>query len=107
MVTTSLSPDGLLTLAQGIEATLGREVSFPNGPRLIDIDILFYDKQVIKTPRLVIPHPRLEERAFVLIPLAEIAPELVHPINQMTVSQLARRIRGQEKVEKMGKLELV
>jgi 7,8-dihydro-6-hydroxymethylpterin-pyrophosphokinase len=78
----------LLTLAKGIESKLGRAPSKPNSPRTIDIDILFYDNQVIENPKLVIPHPRLVERAFVLIPLVEIAPGLVHPVSGKTVKEL-------------------
>lgn len=62
-------------------------------PRLIDIDILFYGDRVIKTPELVIPHLRLTERAFVLFPLAEIAPDLVHPLNGKTIRDLAAGLR--------------
>jgi len=89
---TKLAPTELLTLAKGIESKLGRTFNKPNTPRPIDIDILFYDEQVIKTPTLVIPHPRLTERAFVLIPLDEIAPDLVHPVSGKTVKELLTRI---------------
>ena len=85
---TRLAPMELLTLAKGIELKLGRTPSKSNAPRPIDIDILFYGEQVIETPELVIPHPRLTERAFVLIPLAEIAPGLVHPLNGKTIKEL-------------------
>ncbi len=91
-VYTRLAPVELLTLAKGIESKLGRVSSKPNAPRPIDIDILFYGDQVIKTPELVIPHPRLVERAFVLIPLAEIAPELVHPVSGKTIKELLRGV---------------
>jgi 2-amino-4-hydroxy-6-hydroxymethyldihydropteridine diphosphokinase len=95
-VNTFLSPQGLLALAKGIEARMGR--TGPTGaPRIIDIDILFYADQVVETPELTIPHPRLHQRAFVLVPLMEIAPELVHPVNGKTIKQLfkeAKEVQG-------------
>ncbi len=87
-VYTSLTPMALLTLGKGIESKLGRVSGKSNAPRPIDIDVLFYDEQIIETPELVIPHPRLTERAFVLIPLAQIAPDLVHPVSGKTVREL-------------------
>ena len=77
---TDLEPDELLTYLKQLESGLGREKSVRWGPRLIDLDILFYDDLVIDTPPLVIPHPRLHERAFVLVPLADVAAEVVHPV---------------------------
>ena len=91
-VYTRLAPMGLLALAKGIESKLGRTFSKSNAPRPIDIDILFYDDQVIETPELVIPHPRLTERAFVLVPLVEIAPDLVHPVAGKTIEELLRAV---------------
>ena len=77
---TGLEPDVLLKYLKQLEAELGREKSVRWGPRLIDLDILFYDDLVIDTPPLVIPHPRLHERGFVLVPLADVGAEVVHPV---------------------------
>jgi GTP cyclohydrolase-4 len=91
-IQTSLAPEELLGLAKRIEAALGRKPSFRNGPRPIDIDILFYGDNVVNVPHLVIPHPRVQERAFVLVPLAEVAPRLVHPVSGQTVTEMVRRL---------------
>jgi 2-amino-4-hydroxy-6-hydroxymethyldihydropteridine diphosphokinase len=88
-VNTYLDPEPLLKHLKRLEVALGRKESFPNGPRLIDIDILFYDDLVVNKPSLVIPHPRLHERGFVLLPLLEIAPNLVHPVTQKNVREMA------------------
>ena len=93
-VYTTLTPIELLALVKGIENKLGRVSGKSNAPRPIDIDILFYGDQVIETPELIVPHPRLAERAFVLIPLAEIALELVHPVSGKTVEELKIGVSG-------------
>jgi len=87
-VETYLEPEALLKHLKRLEVALGRVPSFENGPRLIDLDILFYDDLVMDTPALVIPHPRVHERAFVLVPLNEIAPDLVHPGLKRSVREL-------------------
>ena len=97
---TSLAPMALLTLAKGIESRLGRTSGKSNAPRPIDIDILFYSDQIIETPELIIPHPRLVERAFVLVPLAEIAPYLVHPVSGKTIKELLQGIKETQGVFK-------
>ncbi len=99
-VYTRLAPGELLTLAKGIEKKLGRTFGKLNAPRPIDIDILFYADQVIETPELIIPHPRLTERAFVLIPLAEIVPDLVHPVNGKIIKQLLEGVTAAQGVFK-------
>lgn len=86
---TYLDPEPLLKHLKRLEVALGRKESFPNGPRLIDMDILFYDDLVLEMPALVIPHPRLHERGFVLLPLMDIAPDLVHPVNNKSVREMA------------------
>jgi 2-amino-4-hydroxy-6-hydroxymethyldihydropteridine diphosphokinase len=85
---TYLDPEPLLKHLKRLEIALGRQESFPNGPRLIDIDILFYDDLILDTPSLVIPHPHLHERGFVLLPLMDIDPDLVHPVNKKSVREM-------------------
>ena len=85
---TYLDPEPLLKHLKRLEVALGRTESFPNGPRLIDMDILFFDDVVLNKPSIVIPHPRLHERGFVLLPLMDIAPNLVHPVTQKSVREM-------------------
>lgn len=87
-VKTYLEPEQLLKHLKRLEVALGRKESIPNGPRSIDMDILFYDDLVLYSPALVIPHPRLPERAFVLTPLMDLDPELVHPVNKKSVREM-------------------
>ena len=87
-VQTYLKPEQLLKHLKRLEVALGREASFQNGPRLIDIDILFYDDLVFESPTVTIPHPRLHERGFVLMPLMDLAPDLVHPLKKQIIREL-------------------
>ncbi|MDX2028255.1 MAG: 2-amino-4-hydroxy-6-hydroxymethyldihydropteridine diphosphokinase [Alphaproteobacteria bacterium] len=89
---TRLAPLALLWNLKKLETELGRLPTFHYGPRLIDIDILFYGDQVVATPELTVPHPRMAEREFVLCPLADIAPDWVHPQTGMTVSEMLERV---------------
>src|SRR3989344_2339815 len=77
---TSLTPFDLFKRAKDIERQVGRTESFENGPREIDIDILLFDNLILNTPELTIPHPRMHERAFVIVPLEEIARRVEHPV---------------------------
>jgi 2-amino-4-hydroxy-6-hydroxymethyldihydropteridine diphosphokinase len=92
---TELEPEQLLQYLKGLETELGREQSFHWGPRLIDLDILFYDDLVLDSPPLIIPHPRLHERAFVLVPLMDLAPELIHPVFKKSVRELIAEVDTQ------------
>ncbi len=89
---TRLDPIALLRLVKQVEQALGRTPGPRFGPRAIDIDVLLYDDLVLESDELIVPHPRLAERAFVLVPLAEIAPDLRHPVLGTAMSKLAQAV---------------
>lgn len=99
---TKLSPRDLLAVCQAIENELGRVRLVRWGPRAVDLDILLYGNTVIKTPDLMIPHPQLSLRGFVLVPLCEIAPQVVHPVLKKTVAHLLHELKDTHRVVKCG-----
>lgn len=101
-IMTSLSPQELLDRVKDLERELGRKHGPRFGPRLIDVDILLYGNMVVEQPDLHIPHASLHLRAFALVPLAELAPDCVHPILGVTIARLASQVDGLEGVIPLG-----
>jgi 2-amino-4-hydroxy-6-hydroxymethyldihydropteridine diphosphokinase len=99
-IETSLPPEELLTVCQDVETTLGRIRNPDNqfGPRVIDIDILFYGDLIMKDPDLVLPHPRVHERACMLVPLLEVNSRLMHPVYNKSIEQLHDDLAEPEEV---------
>ncbi len=93
---TTLSPEQLMRCCQAIESQLGKKIEIPKGPRTIDLDLLFYGKQIITSADLTLPHPEISNRHFVLIPLFEIAPDLVHPSFLLTIDTLLSHLETRE-----------
>ena len=101
-VATYLAPADVLTQAQAIEQKLGRVRTEKWGSRMIDIDLLFYDALILETPSLTLPHPLLHERRFTLMPLIEIAPDLIHPVFKKSVHQLLASCADEGNVIKLS-----
>jgi len=99
---TALEPAELMRTVLQIEKTMGRERCVAKGPRVIDIDILLYDDLVIHTPELEVPHPRMAERLFVLVPMAEIASKVIHPALNVTVAQLLAGTSDRSEVRRIS-----
>jgi len=92
LLETPLLPEDLLGQILSIEKTMGRERTVKWAPRIIDLDLLCYDQWILKSPSLTLPHPFLEKRRFVLEPMAEIAPDYVHPVLNKAIIQLGREL---------------
>ena len=105
---TALAPEALLDVLLGVERRYGRErgSDIPKGPRALDLDLLLMDDLVLSSPRLTLPHPSLAERRFVLAPLAEIAPDLRHPVLNKTVAELLAELpaEGPNRIESVRKI---
>ena len=98
---TEKMPRQLISAILAIEQSMGRQRKQPKGPRTIDIDILFFGSSIIDIPSLTVPHPHLHERRFVLEPLAEIAPDVRHPIFKRTIRELRERLPAGQMVKKL------
>ena len=100
-VATKLAPQQLLKVCKSVERSVGRRPTIPKGPREIDIDILFYENVVVRSAAFRIPHARLEERRFVLVPLCELAPEFHHPVSGRTAAEMLAVTQDKAQVIRM------
>lgn len=93
------APEELMSVLLKVEGKLGRTREIPGGPRTIDLDLLLYGNEVLDTPNLLLPHPRFHQRRFVLEPLAELAPTMVHPVLKQSIAELLGAQASQSHVE--------
>jgi 2-amino-4-hydroxy-6-hydroxymethyldihydropteridine diphosphokinase len=100
-IATALGPKKLLAALQSIETRFGRVRSEPNAARVLDLDLIDYQGKVMRTPSLVLPHPRLHQRRFVLAPVVEIAPGWRHPLSGLTAEQLLGQLSDEQPVERL------
>lgn len=96
---TNLLPSELLDKLLEIEKKMGREKSGKNGPRKIDLDLLFYDDQIINTKKLTLPHPQLHKRRFVLVPLLEVSRNKIHPLKKKRIFTLLKELKDEKKIK--------
>lgn len=98
---TLLEPHALLDLAKRLEVEIGRVPSFRNGPRAVDIDLIYFGNTILEDDRLMLPHPRRNERAFVLAPLADIAPDFIGPGDNGTVAARLAQVSGRDEIRQL------
>ena len=101
LIQTTLSPNKLLDTLLTIELKFGRERKEHWGPRTLDLDLLFFDDFILNKDQLILPHPRIPERKFILIPLQEIAADWLHPVEQKTIQQLVIECKDDSEVKKL------
>lgn len=100
-IETDLEPLDLHRMLKDVELKMGRKETFPWGPRIIDLDLLFYDTLRMETEELRLPHPRVHQRQFVLIPLSEIDPNFIHPVFKKTAPELLKEIKEDQGVKRL------
>jgi 2-amino-4-hydroxy-6-hydroxymethyldihydropteridine diphosphokinase len=100
VISTKLKPEEVLAQILLIEKSMGRIRTVKNAPRIIDIDILFYEKEIINEKDLIVPHPLIQERKFVLIPLNELSPNFIHPVFKKNIHELLVKCKDNLPVQK-------
>ncbi|OHX65495.1 2-amino-4-hydroxy-6-hydroxymethyldihydropteridine diphosphokinase [Flammeovirga pacifica] len=103
-VSTNISPQELILITQQIENELGRIRKEKWGARIIDVDILFYDNDIIETENLIVPHPYIQDRRFTLEPLTEIIPKYIHPVLNLSISELLLQCKDPLSVKRLQKV---